>query len=146
MARTSSVLPVKRYLLGLLTDSDIAAAGAIVRMGLPAEEPTQRVRCYVLTNLPREYAAVTEQGRPTAEVYTVPVFLEGRVIGNDLEAVEEQLEGFVGVVFDLIDEDPEFDGACTYAEVGRVIGPVTQPTTDGWISQTTVEIDVQSWV
>lgn len=144
--RASSVLPVKRALLALLQGAD-EFAGAHVRMNLPAAEPTIATRAYVLANLPRDYEDLTQQGGKF-ESYVVPVFLEFRTYGEDVDpdAAEEAIEDLRAVVFDLIDADRELGGACRHASADRVVGPISQPTVDGWITQVTVEVTVDSWL
>lgn len=140
--RPSSVLPAKRALLALLMSAD-ELADAEVRLGLPAEEPTKATRAYVLTNLPRDYDNLTQQGGKT-ESYVIPVALEARIFDDEVDTLEETIEALGTVVFDLIEADRELGGACFDATVERIAGPVTQPTTDGWISQVTLEVRVES--
>lgn len=140
----SSVLPVKRALLALIQAST-DFAGAYVRMNLPATEPTIATRAYVLANLPRDYEDLTQQGGKT-ESYVVPVFLECRTYGDDVDANEEAAENLVAAVFGLIDSDRELGGACRHASADRVVGPISQPTVDGWITQVTVDVQVESWL
>jgi hypothetical protein len=143
--RQSSVLTVKRALEALVA-GEAEFADALVRRGLPEEENTAREYAYILPNLPRDMEDLTQQGGKH-ETYLAPIAIASKVIGNTQDVyddVEERIEQLVAVVIDAIEADRELGGACLDATAEQIIGPITQPTEDGWISHATIDVRIES--
>jgi hypothetical protein len=147
LTRASSVLAVKRALLALLQAEDEFSA-ATVLLGLPLEEPNTPERVYVLPNLTRSYADLTEQGGKD-ETYNVPVRIESRMYTPvTVDQLEERLEALAELVIELVDADRELGGACRDAQVSEIDGPFAGPTNDtaGLFGTVTVTVAVDSWL
>lgn len=145
--RSSSALPSKRAILALI-QADSEFTSALVRMGLPVEEPTELERANVLPNLPREYVDLVQQGGKH-EALKVPVRIEVRMVGRDeSDELEDRLEELAARVFDLVEEDRELGGACIDATCDQVEGPFVAPApaNDGWIGSITVQVAVDGWM
>lgn len=142
----TSVLAAKRALRTMLLAED-ALDGLLIRIGLPAEEPVLAERAYVLDNQPREYQSMSEQGG-LAEAYVVPILLETKAFGDldhsetSRDEAEDRMEDLCEVVVSMVQADRELAGTVHDATVERIIGPNTAPTTDGWISQVTIEVGI----
>ncbi len=118
---------------------------ALVQVGLPAEEPTQRDRVYftAIDDLTRTDKAVTGI---KGEHYTLTVLIEVRRPAKQRAVVKARMWEIIDELEAELWADQELVDDVETAEVQAVPTAFTVPHTDGWIGKATVEIGVNALV
>ena len=110
----------------------------LVRRGLPPAVPRERQRIYVTTV--SEYRR-TGPGEVRQEVYVITVLVEAHSLQrDDGDEAEQDMWALVSSIEDVLQDDPELDGAVWEAVFDGGDELLTAPVDDGWIASARVAV------
>lgn len=134
----TTVVPAKSALTAAIAAIS-SLATALVREGLPTEEPSrsQSERVYVYRRVEGgTRTPLIEQPGVVREVYNVPVLIEVQTYGNTDDGATGEARAYeiLDEMIDAIDTNYTLDGAVGDAAVESWDSD-TAPTEDGWITK-----------
>lgn len=123
-----------------------ALSGVRVQYGIPAEEPKEDQRLYLvgIENLTRTLAI--QQGAMD-ERYTLPLVLECRTHGaTTRRAARDRALAIIDEVEQALDASPELAGTVYRATLAAIPVLTVRPYDDGWLAQGTLNVAVEATV